>query len=232
VVLSAESVTLVRSDQAYTILVYAEAECCQPVGVEIPRSPTWAHDSVAQSLHIWNESQQWFRRSYYPSGSVFTFNQSAGQVEVRFENYSGKYYGWAETRGNSWVVHLVIGGVQITADALVSISLHEFGHVMGLFHSQVYGDLMYETALIMPASGPLLPSTMDLYALHELAGGYGAGTITLPNSIPYVVVSYATLPEFYSFAFPLFILTFACLFFAGRARRQRPNRKYRENRII
>jgi len=74
----------------------------------------------------------------------------------------------------------------ISSPVVTSCAAHELGHILGLGHPPVELDLM--SALVVPAA----PSTLDLYAVHLLAGGLKERTIvTLPSDIAYVAV-----PEF------------------------------------
>ncbi len=69
-----------------------------------------------------------------------------------------------------------------------SIILHELGHALGLGHAPMQQDAMYTAVDSFPQSYGL-PSTLNLYALHQLSqaadmAGLGR-SICLPSDIPY-----------------------------------------------
>ncbi len=92
-----------------------------------------------------------------------------------------------------------LGGA-VPAQCLRSVLLHEFGHVLGLGHSDASGDLMY--ASFDPsvlATCPTAPSTEDVQALRLL---YGTTAATATPAASPTSISSATPPAGASTDFP------------------------------
>jgi hypothetical protein len=178
-----------------TVEVNAQAQYTIPVSwqlapgqvkIAVPATPKWAHDAVLDAMRIWNEGQLWFKEKYFKMGEVYTFSEFASVIEVRFvygdqsstgavlETPKGRVISLRLTDSNNNTISNVV---------LASCSAHELGHILGLGHTSVHLDLM--GGLVVPGA----PSTLDLYAVHLLAGGLKERVIvTLRSDIPYVAV--------------------------------------------
>ena len=156
-------------------------------------------------MQIWNQAQEWFAKEYFPNSSVYTFDggNSSAPVQVRLLNQStlvGTFQGWTDYREQNSV--MVSANVTIAAwnskQAVLILSLHELGHVLGLGHvSCCERDLMDPYPLTNSASS--VPSTLDLYAVHILASGDQVPIhVLLPKNIPYQAMPNMELamPEF------------------------------------
>jgi hypothetical protein len=86
----------------------------------------------------------------------------------------------------------------LNATGVYNILTHEFGHALGLEHSNIEFDLMYsEREKKMVSEELLCPSTLDIYALAliyqwieiGLFRPYNLDTVTLPVQIEYDVLA-------------------------------------------
>jgi hypothetical protein len=84
----------------------------------------------------------------------------------------------------SAMIYLDESGVERSG---VYVVLHELGHILGLgdfandFNSCPYSDIMcYQVT-----NNEVYPSTLDLYAIHLIAGGQLEISVQLPSKIPY-----------------------------------------------
>lgn len=186
--LSARSMDLtveVNAQAQYTIPVNWQLPPGQ-VKIAVPATPKWAHDAVLDAMRIWNEGQLWFKEKYFKTGEVYTLIESASGIEVRFVYRDQSNTGTIlETpKGRVISLRLTDSNNNTISDAvLASCTAHELGHILGLGHTSVHLDLMW--GLVVPGA----PSTLDLYAVHLLAGGLKERVIvTLPSNIPYVAV--------------------------------------------
>jgi hypothetical protein len=188
------SVGVLATTQAatqYTIPVHP-IKLGSQVGVAIPAEPAWAHQAVLDAMGIWNQAQEWFKQSYFPNGSTFNFTESpSGVTHVIFQYLVDAYCG---STGYDVRLALTNGDNQTLSPLEVrTCALHEFGHLLGLEHTQVPYDLMNAQVLWIGNS----PSTLDLYALHIASEGLTSRKIVaLPSSIPYMTVPEEALPEF------------------------------------
>jgi len=183
---------------APTVEVNAQAQYTIPVNwqlapgqvkIAVPATPKWAHDAVLDAMRIWNEGQLWFKEKYFKTGEVYTFSESVSGIEVRFVYRDQSTTGVVLESPRGRVISLRLTDLNnntISNVVLASCSAHELGHILGLGHTSVHLDLM--GGLVAPGA----PSTLDLYAVHLLAGGLKERVIvTLPSDIPYV-----DLPEY------------------------------------
>ena len=87
------------------------------------------------------------------------------------------------------------GNYYLTDYDVQNVAAHEFGHALGLGHSDVKGDLMYPSTSLPQSI--TYPSTLDVYGLTVVyawlnTGVFAAPTVdsaTLPKGIPYTTLS-------------------------------------------
>ena len=169
----------------YTIPVVGRWSALQ-VGLQIPSTPTWAHDLVLNASQVWNMAQLWFTQNYFPGGKVYTFVDSpAGNATVTFgmpTEYASIAVGWTQyILDQSLTIigaHTFLDGAvfnagqEQNATALeygFRLALHELGRVLGL-GSLVDGlDVMDPIGTTSHARDPPIISLIDLFALHVLA---------------------------------------------------------------
>ncbi|MCS7116147.1 MAG: matrixin family metalloprotease [Nitrososphaerota archaeon] len=92
-------------------------------------------------------------------------------------------------------VDIIIGVKGLTLTGIENLVAHEFGHALGLEHSNVKGDLMYPSFNMEEEKRSVVsPSTLNLYSLTINYGWLETGkfsqyrgtlSITLPEHIPY-----------------------------------------------
>ena len=186
--LSASSIapTVQADDQMqYTIPVNWQLPPGQ-INIVVPATPGWAHDAVLEAMRIWNDAQLWFKDRYFKTGQVYAFTESASGIEVRFVYQDQSSCGAVLDTPKGREVSLRLTDSfdnMISSPVVTSCAAHELGHILGLGHTSTRLDLM--GGLVIPAA----PSTLDLYAVHLLAGGFKERTIvTLPSDIAYVAV--------------------------------------------
>jgi hypothetical protein len=204
------------------------------IGVEIPSNVSWAHDQVVNSLKIWNQAQLWFAETYFPSSQVYTFvESSSGPVIVGFIENHDAYEAQCSKYGNSsvgcagqaWVYFDMSYFANGSEWWFQHTSTHEFGHVLGLGHSLVNGDLMCADWTYCPDTPAVLtPSTLDLYAVHMLAAGMAVPKkgVTLPSYIPFQIFSQGTVPEYPATSIVL-VAALLCTYLVLRVEKRRRN---------
>jgi hypothetical protein len=202
------------------------------ITVQIPASPSWAHDQVANSLKVWNQAQLWFAQTYFPDSPVYTLlESSSGVVIVNFVQAEDKFLQDCRVSSskdavacNSYKTKLYFDMTYFSSDKgfFQHTSTHEFGHVLGLGHASYNGELMcVNWSVCFHPELVLNPSTLDLYAVHLLASGMGVSSetsVTLPPSIPFEI-SQIAIPEFENATSLVLLLSILSLTVTVRRRR-------------
>jgi hypothetical protein len=128
------------------------------ISIRIETNTYWpltqqARKTVLEAMNIWNEEQIWFVQQYFPSDSYAVYNlieSDKGIVAVRFQNWTYQFTGLTSNCKPEvfCAVSIAITFFDSTSvrDYYIRIiALHEFGHVLGLGHTDVGGDLMHDT---------------------------------------------------------------------------------------
>jgi hypothetical protein len=183
----------VRADPGtYVIPLEGPRWTSSTISVHISGGQEWQQNQTIQALRVWNRAQLWFAREYLQNSSIYTFEpgDSNAPVQVTLLNSStviGSIQAWTEYRAQNGVIEsaTVKIGAANTKEAILLLSVHELGHVLGLGHvSCCENDLMIPYPVTKTAS--YLPTTLDLYAVHMLANSaYVPTLVFLPNNIPY-----------------------------------------------
>jgi hypothetical protein len=181
-----------------------------PVLIE-PSSPNATH-AVERAMSTWNLAQQWFITTYRAgAGTPFSFYEtnstSDSMVTVAFNQTQtmddlGVTH-WNELHDQQGVIKVVTVSMsldltsqtgQVLSDSeLQTLATHELGHALGLDHTTFSAsDLMNHEPKVM------FPSTLNLYAVYLLSQSSNKNNlpqqpVTLPDNIPYVMVSQAQL---------------------------------------
>jgi hypothetical protein len=182
------------------------------ISVHVSGGQDWQQNQTYQALQVWNRAQLWFAREYFPNSSVYTFEvgDSSAQVQVKLLNSStvvGSIQGWTDYHAQNGIMESasVKIGAKNSKEAILLLSVHELGHVLGIGHvSCCERDLM--NAYPVTKSASYIPTTLDLYAVHVLASGDLVPTyVWLPNKVPYQTVpnTELALPELPN---PLYVL--------------------------
>jgi hypothetical protein len=159
-----------------------------------------------RAIAIWNNAQTWFKAAYFPSAAIYklVIGGENPSVLTDFTNYwsVSNYcptmpFGVEGCTHLSWddadnitlaLVFLDVGGLtsQTSTHRPVFLALHEFGHALGLpdFPSTSSSQCPFQDLMCLYYPNEY-PSTLDLYALHQLAAGIRATHIVLPSYIPY-----------------------------------------------
>jgi hypothetical protein len=163
---------------------------------KVPTSPKWAHQVVLAAMDLWNQAQEWFKDTYYPNGQVYHLSESQSSKNlIVFDHvfnpdYSGTTNGTRsrKTTTESEIVLVLVyaDGSPLPPDILLGVAVHEFGHVLSLGHTSVANDLMCTRELYQCTDNNGVPSTLDLYAVHVVAGGELPRSVTLPANIAYM----------------------------------------------
>jgi hypothetical protein len=163
-------------------------------------------------MNTWNLAQQWFVTTYMAGASVpfvlyetnatfdsmvtVTFNQTQS-VEDLGETH---WYAFHDQQGFFKRVTVTISidltrqdGEVLSDPELQTLATHELGHALGLDHTTFNTlDLMNHLPKVM------FPSTLNLYAVYLLGQSTNENNlpqqaVTLPENIPYMMVSQADL---------------------------------------
>jgi Matrixin len=77
-----------------------------------------------------------------------------------------------------------------------NVAMHEFGHALGLGHATSQ-NTMNGPELMYYASSKneiVYPSTLDIYGLTQVYHGHYSQTVSLPSTIPYVMLAEGDIP--------------------------------------
>jgi hypothetical protein len=167
-------------------------------------------DLVVRAFLIWNRALQEFTNTYYPRTHIYNFTETTTSPDVTvnlvFGTISNKYQGMTflsngiGTKIALSVTYDTQGKLKINSDLFIASAKHEVGHVLGLGHTALLDDIMYNgsSGFVYNAI-----STLDAYAVYYLAYSKGSvpASITLPSNIDYDYIvcdpySCRPIPEF------------------------------------
>ena len=171
------------------------------IGIRIPTTPKWAHDTVLNATMAWNQAQVWYAEASNQANVYSLVESINGEAVVSFTMpsvYSKIAVGWTDyefSRSSKIImstrtyldptVFNVNQGNNVTARRLALwLALHELGRVLGLGSVLDGRDIMDPRATSSRADDSPTLSTLDLYALNVLASGNAPAYVTLPNGIP------------------------------------------------
>jgi len=181
-----------------------------PVSVKAPESNV--RQAVLEAMGTWNLAQEWFATTYMTSrGAPFVFFETNStydsMVTVNF-NQTQTIDDLGRTDSKEWydqqenfqkvtvsiTLDLTKQDGKVVSDAeMLRLATHELGHALGLDHTTFDpNDLMNHV------TEAVFPSTLNLYAVYLLrtvtnAKDLPQQPVSLPNNIPYLVVSQVDL---------------------------------------
>ena len=173
------------------------------ISVHVAGGKEWQRNQTYQAIQIWNQAQLSFARKYFPNSSVYTFEvgDSSAQVQVRLLNSTavvGTIQAWTDYRALNGTMESasVKIGAKTSPLAVLLLSLHELGHVLGIGHVSCCKRDLMDPYPVTNSAWPT-PTTLDLYAVHVLSSGDPSlSFVVLPNKIPYEPMpSEVALPE-------------------------------------
>ncbi len=172
--------------------------------VKVPSEPAIAHGLVMKAIAIWDQAQSWFGAKYFPGRGIYTFVIGNGHplVTVEFADYwTVSNYCPSVTLGVDGCTHIRWDDSKNITSAVVFLdtsfltyqgskytplflALHELGHALGLTDFPASLSCPFQDLLCMYYPDEF-PSTLDLYALHQLALGNKESEVFLPSNVPY-----------------------------------------------
>ncbi|MGA3406948.1 MAG: hypothetical protein ABSD49_14555 [Candidatus Bathyarchaeia archaeon] len=188
------SFPLVHADPgSYVIPLESARWTSSTIQVYVSGGEAWQQNQTLQALQLWNQAQLWFNKEYFPNSSVYTFEvgDSSAPVQVTLLNSSTiveNILGWTDYRAQNGVMQSAKVRIAATNSryAVLVLSAHELGHVLGLGDDVICckEDLMNAFPITNNVSA--FPTTLDLYALHVLATANSIPSfVWLSNEIPY-----------------------------------------------
>jgi len=216
------------------------------IGIQIPHTPTWAHDIVLNASIAWNQAQLWFEQTATaPVEQTYTFVESDhASAVISFSMptaYSGFAVGWTnykyapssknilstQTYLDPHVFNVSQENNVTAREYALRLALHELGRVLGL------GSVFDGRDIMDPRNTPgrvgeaPVLSTLDLYATQVLAAGNTPSSVTLPSNVQDQVIDARTLigtgsatpiptPEFDGFNVTVVLCCLSALLFIRR----------------
>jgi len=195
---------IAQAKSPYWMPTFGVSWASRTVDVSIPAEPAVARELVLKAVEIWNEAQLWFKVTYFPEGKVYTFliGKRPLDILVDFSDYwSVSNYcpsiplgvegctdvSWNYSRNiTQAIVFLDTKQLSNPDSGSIFLVLHEFGHALGLpdLPSSPTSPCQFQDLFCLYYVNQY-PSTLDLYALHELAEGIREPMVFLPSRIPY-----------------------------------------------
>lgn len=217
--LSVVSTNHANAQTTYTIPLERVTWDHYRITVKIDPSPNWVYESVVHAMMNWNQAQVWFRTSYHNSRGMFNLTNSPSatspDISVVFtqKRIHGEHGGICAYRASNGVITSVRITLYISLPQLLLYTAeHEFGHALGLGHSNHQIDIMNPSVNV----GEI--TTLDLYGISR--EGTQAVAV-LPSSIPYSAVPDMPVPEFPFTLITVFSLT-ASMLLLLKVRQRRP----------
>ena len=174
------------------------------IPVYVSGGEAWQQNQTLRAMELWNQAQLWFAREYLPDSTVYTLELGDGSAPVQVTLFNstsitGNILGWTDyhTLNGVFESAKVKIAVANSERAVLVLSAHEFGHVLGLGDDVVCckNDLMNAFPLVNNVSA--IPTTLDLYALHILTIANAIPSfVWLSNQIPYQTALGFSTPRF------------------------------------
>ena len=171
------------------------------IGIQIPRTPIWAHDVVLNASIAWNEAQLWYQQTAPANGETYTFVESnRATAVISFSMpaaYSGFAVGWTNYKyapssknilsTQTFLDPYVFSSSQennaTARQYALRLALHELGRILGLGSVLDGRDIMDPRNTPGRANEAPSLSTLDLYATQILAQGNAPNSVTLPSNV-------------------------------------------------